>query len=96
MWRSTRQEYYASRNRRLRHSIGRIACNTHHIEHIRRQRSRIVRIRRHIYITGESDVGGTTMDVLDVSDITLDAIDARGTVLNVLDTRGTDKERSIH
>jgi hypothetical protein len=95
MWRSTRQEYYASSNRHLRHSIGRIACHTHHIEHNRRQRSRIVRIRRQMYITGESDAGGTTMDVLDVSDITLDAIDKRGTVLNVLDTRDTDKEHSI-
>ena len=94
MWRSTRQEYYASRNRRLRHSIGRIACHIHHIDHGIRQRPRIERIRRQMYITGGSDAGGTTMDVLDVSDITLDAIDARGTALNVLDTRGTDKERS--
>ena len=54
-----------------------------------------MRIRRQMYIIGESDVGGTTMDVLDVSDTTLDAIDKRGTVLNVLDTRDTDKEHSI-
>ena len=54
-----------------------------------------MRIRRQMYITGESDAGGTTMDVLDVSDITLDAIDERDTVLNVLDTGSTDKEHSI-
>ena len=54
-----------------------------------------MRIRRQMYIIGESDVGGTTMDVLDVSDTTLDAIDKRGTVLNVLDTRDTDKEHII-
>ena len=94
MWRSTRQEHYTSRTRRLRHIIGRIVCHIHHIEHSRRQRRRIGRIRRQMYITGVLDVGGTTMDVLDVRDITLDAIDARGTVLNVLDARGTDKERS--
>ena len=47
-----------------------------------------------MYITGVLDVGGPTMDVLDVSVITLDAIYAIGTVLNVLDARGTDKERS--
>ena len=48
-----------------------------------------------MYITGESDAGGTTINVLGVGDITLDAIDKRGTVLNVLDTRYTDKEHSI-